>query len=308
MPPPNVVVLGGRDEPEVERLIPAIRRRGLEPLLIDTFAFPNHGLISVDGGRWVYDGVDLASVHAVFLRRLFVHPLEGHLAKALESDPRATVAACREKESLLQSMLEWFRARGAAVVNPACTLACHFQKVETLRRLSDAGVRLPQTLATNAPAAVREFAARHGNVIYKPLSGGASAQLLTPSDLEPTRLDRLRRAPVMFQERILGDDVRVYTLAGRVIAGGVLRCDAVDFRTTGRPFAATDLTRDECDAAIRSAAVCGLIFAGIDLKRSPDGRCTVLDVNPAPMFAAFEDSTGCEITSELAAHLAGHCA
>lgn len=308
MPPPNVAVLGGRDEPEVNRLLPALRERRLEPLLIDTFAFPDHGLLSAADGRWVYNGVDLSTVRAVFLRRLFIHPLEGHLADALTRDARATVAACREKESLLHAMLGWFRARGAAVVNPACTLVCHFQKVETLRRLGEAGVQVPRTLATNDPAAVREFAARHGDVIYKPLSGGASAQLLALRDLAPARLDQLRRAPVMFQERIHGDDVRVYTLAGRVIAGGMLRCDVIDFRTTGRPFAATELSPDECDTAIRSAAVCDLSFAGIDLKRSPGGRCTVLDVNPAPMFAAFEDSTGCEITDALAEHLAGHCA
>ncbi len=307
MPPPNVAVLGGRDEPEVASLLPALRKRGLEPLLIDTFAFPDHGLLSAADGRWVFDGIDLSTVRAVFLRRLFIHPLEGHLADALASDARATVAACREKESLLHAMLGWFRARGAAVVNPASTLVCHFQKVETLRRLGDAGVQVPQTLATNDPMAVREFAARHGDVLYKPLSGGASAQLLTPRDLAPARLEQLRRAPVMFQERIHGDDVRIYTLAGRVIAGGVLRCNAVDFRTTGRPFAATELTPDERDAAIRSAAVCELVFAGIDLKRSPAGHCTVLDVNPAPMFATFEASTGCKITDALAEFLYEEC-
>jgi len=307
MSAPRLALLGGQDEPEIAALRAELRRRHIDPLLIDTVALPAAGRMTFEFGRWRYEDARLSELRGLFIRRLFIHPLDPACAGPLESDPRATVAVLREKESLLRSMLTACAARGAAMINPPETLTCHFLKTETLRRLAETGLPVPDTLTTNDPGAVRTFAARHPEVIYKPLSGGAAARLLTEGDLRPERLDQLRRSPVLFQERVRGVDVRAYTLAGRLIAGGLLDCDAVDFRTTGRAFTSDPLLEGERQAAIQAARATGLTFAGIDLKRSPDGGCVLLDVNPAPMFAAFERSTGTDISGALAEHLAGLC-
>lgn len=300
MPPYAPAILGGRDEPEVKKLVRALEQRGVEPLLIDTRAFPTRGRIRMEAGQWHYDDTNLSAVRVAFIRRLFVHPLEAHLADELDADPRAAVAASREKESLLRSVLAWMRAGGATVINPIETLACHFLKPETIRRLSEADLPLPDTLVTNDPEAVRRFAACHHEVIYKPLSGGACAQRLTSDDLSAKRLAQLQRAPVLFQERVAGADVRAYVLAGRVVAAGMLDVAEVDFRRAGRPFAGVALSAAERDAAVQAARITGLTFAGIDLKRTPDGRCVLLDVNPAPMFAVFDDTTRSDVTGAVA--------
>lgn len=307
MPPSTPAIFGGRVEPEVKKLMQALKQRGVEPLLIDTRAFPARGRIRMEAGQWHYDDTNLSVVRVAFVRRLFVHPLEAHLSDELDADPRATVAANREKESLLRSVLAWMRAAGAMVINPVETLACHFLKPETIRRLSEADLPLPDTLVANDPEAVRRFAARHHEVIYKPLSGGACAQQLTSDDLSAKRLAQLQRAPVLFQERVAGADVRAYVLAGQVVAAGILDCAEVDFRRTGQPFAGAALTAAERDAAEQAARVTGLTFAGIDLKRTPDGRCVLLDVNPAPMFAVFDDTTRCEVTGAVADYLVNAC-
>jgi glutathione synthase/RimK-type ligase-like ATP-grasp enzyme len=47
----------------------------------------------------------------------------------------------------------------------------------------------------------------------------------------------------------------------------------------------------------------GMVFAGIDIKRSADGELTVLDANPSPMFLGIEGRTGQPITDRLATRL-----
>jgi hypothetical protein len=56
-----------------------------------------------------------------------------------------------------------------------------------------AGARVPRTLISNDPPAVRAFHAEVGDVIFKPLMGGALTQVLEGDVLE--QLDLVRAAP-----------------------------------------------------------------------------------------------------------------
>jgi len=48
----------------------------------------------------------------------------------------------------------------------------------------------------------------------------------------------------------------------------------------------------------------GLGFAGIDLRRTPDGELICFEVNPSPAFSYYEAQTGQPIAEALAAYLA----
>ena len=43
-----------------------------------------------------------------------------------------------------------------------------------------------------------------------------------------------------------------------------------------------------------------LLWTGIDLRRTPEGRYVFLEANPSPMFLGFESRSGLPLTAALA--------
>ena len=132
-------------------------------------------------------------------------------------------------------------------------------------------------------------------MIFKSLSGVRSiVRPLERSDL--SRLELVKNCPTQFQEIVEGVDIRVHTV-GREIFATEIRSSASDYR-----YAATfrrvtgdrdiDIPPGIADACIGLANACGLTIAGIDLRRTPDGRYYCFEVNPSPGFIFYERATG----------------
>jgi glutathione synthase/RimK-type ligase-like ATP-grasp enzyme len=148
------------------------------------------------------------------------------------------------------------------------------------------GFRVPATLVTTDPLAAREFWRRHGDVIYKSVSGVRSvvAQL---TDDHSARLDDVANCPTQFQRRIAGVDHRVHVVGDEVFACAVY-CEADDYRYAAARGSAVDMAAcslpDELESRCRGAAhALGLAVAGIDLRQTPAGECC-FEVNPSPAF------------------------
>ncbi|MGH3929149.1 MAG: ATP-grasp domain-containing protein [Pseudonocardiaceae bacterium] len=210
----------------------------------------------------------------------------------LAHDWRQAYAGGRERRSFVFSFVAALERGGAFLVNPPATFGQHFLKLEQLQLLRDAAVPIPRTLATNDPAAVIDFAHSVGGpIVYKPVAGGALCRRVTADDLRPERLTLLANAPVLFQEEIPGRNLRVYAVAGRVIASYEIVSAELDYRgaeTAVRPAA---LSEQEHEASLRAANACRLIFTGIDIRRRPDGTFALLECNPSPMFTGIERRT-----------------
>ena len=58
-------------------------------------------------------------------------------------------------------------------------------------------------------------------------------------------------------------------------------------------------------ACLRGARELGLLFAGIDLKETPDGEYFCFEINPCPGFTYYERHTGQPISLALADLLNG---
>jgi glutathione synthase/RimK-type ligase-like ATP-grasp enzyme len=58
-------------------------------------------------------------------------------------------------------------------------------------------------------------------------------------------------------------------------------------------------------ACLRAARDLDLLFAGIDLKETPDGEYLCFEVNPCPGFIYYERHTGQQISAALADLLNG---
>src|SRR5262249_2001461 len=137
------------------------------------------------------------------------------------------------------------------------------------------------------------------NVIFKPVRGWAYTERLTDELLTPKRLKMLSKSPIKLQEMIPGQDIRFYLVKDELFAMEI-RSDALDFRENPDaphvPLTLPDETVDDCR---RLAETLGLIFTGIDLRRTPDGEYVFFEGNPTPLFILDEQTSGYPISTRL---------
>jgi glutathione synthase/RimK-type ligase-like ATP-grasp enzyme len=232
--------------------------------------------------------------------------MDDRLLPELAGEPpdSARRGRCR---ALHEALVRWCDVAPGRVVNRAAAQSSNSSKPYQAQLIAAHGFDVPETLVTNDPEAVHEFRRRHGRVIYKSISGVRSVvRLLDDDDLR--RLDRIRWCPVQFQEFVEGENVRVHVVGARVFATRVVS-EATDYRyatdQVGRPaelraHALDDELAARCVALARGL---GLPFAGIDLKRAPDGRTVCFEVNPSPGFSYYEANTGQPIAAAVAEYL-----
>ena len=211
--------------------------------------------------------------------------------------------------ALHEALGDWCEVTDARVVNRDRAMASNGSKPFQAQLIERHGFRTPPTLVTNDPDAVCQFAAEHGEVVFKSISGQRSiVQRLGPSDVE--RLELIRWCPVQFQAYVEGVNVRVHTVGERVFATAV-ETDAVDYRYAshqGAPPArltATELDDETARRCVELAADLGLPFAGVDLKLAPDGTTYCFEVNPSPAYSYYESNSGQPIAAALADYLRG---
>ena len=104
-----------------------------------------------------------------------------------------------------------------------------------------------------------------------------------------------------FLEEAAGEDVRCLVIGGKVVAAMKRTAAGDDFRSNlhrGGSAVTVRITKEEREAALRSAKVFGLGIAGVDLLRGSEGP-KVLEVNSSPGFQGIEEATGKNIAGHL---------
>ncbi len=295
-----ILIMGAPDEAHAAFIHQKLSSRGEPVAYLDTRLYPSESQLTFmpgSPGRGTYQPtarapkINFSDVRSVYWRTFFgIHP------KGIE-DPFIREMAYREIESALGS---FFRSLECLWVNSAEAVAQHKYKGYQLKLLQQAGLRVPDTLITNEPEAVQAFyECLNRQVIFKPVRGGAHTAKLTDSDLTLERLNELAKAPVQFQEWIPGTDIRVY-LVGEDLFAAEIQTEATDFRED--PDAR--IVRIELPEAIQQdcrtlASTLGLVFSGIDIRRTPEGEYVFLEGNPSPMFIYFEQISGYPISDRL---------
>lgn len=303
-----IVIVGSLSDDHARAIHEGLRERGHEPYVLDAQRFPEELSIALGDALddVVIDGRPLGRPAAAYVRGLYQSPASFGVDadEAMKDDWRRTLAAFRERTTLLAALLLRWEQLGTALYNP--TLAANnITKPYQLALLQAAGLPVPVTLWSNDPEAVLRFC-REREAIYKPVSGGAMTRRVEPRDLEPERLQRLRAAPVCFQELLPGDDIRVYVLDGRVICAMRIVSDAIDFRQNEQRIEPIEISRAVEAQCIRAAEVIGLRYTGMDLKADRDGTYKILELNPSAMFLGFEYHAGVDIKGPLCEALISH--
>lgn len=313
----TVVLIGPEGDPQVGAVGAALADRGVETDVWETSAWPGDAALTVaqsaDGGAAGADAgppvlvagepVDVAAVTGAYFRRMGFQPTAPENQDELDRRPYAYANQLKEYRGLVVSAVRYLESRRVEVVNPVRTLGLHGQKPYQLARFAAAGVPVPASCATNEPERVRSFVDDVGEAIYKPVSGGGHARAVTPADLTEERLDKLSNSPVQFQERVDGDNLRLFVLDGDLVAAGRIESEALDYRTEEHDVTRIDPRAEIREAALSAAALLDLTFAGVDVIDAGD-RFVVLEANPSPMFAAFDELAGTDVAGHLAERLA----
>lgn len=290
-------------------VLEALARFGAPCRVLDLASLPRQTQLSFSAGRPVNrtrfvtaDGVDLdaGAVAAVWWRRPRPYVPDPALAPGLAAYASIQVHAA------LSGI--WGSLRAAWVNDPWLDERAGHKPVQ-LAAAGAAGLSVPATLISSAPADARAFLEEQGDrpVIQKPLrpteASWRPTRLLTGADR--LRLDDLRLAPAILQAYVPGVDVRV-TAAGRR-----LFATAIDARRTSSPedfrpayaqaaVEACELPPDVAAGVEALLEALGLRYAAIDFRRTDDGQYFFLEANPAGQWLFLEERTGQPITRAVA--------
>lgn len=281
---------------------------GVDTLYVDSRALDEGRPLSMREGRTFYLGECVDDVRGFYLRGIpapYVPALKKDDTLVLYEDWFTTFTQTRERAAYFVSWLLQLAHRGATLVNGPHAASVLQYKPYQLHALRSLGAKVPRTLISNDPAAIRAFHAEVKDVIYKPVLGGAITRVLDAEALE--RLETVTASPVIFQERVRGDDLRVMLVGDELVSCVAIQTPQqhLDFRDdpvySGGEAAYREVVLPEpVQRFCRSAAkACGLTFAGIDIKQHA-GDFVFLELNSSPIYLDVELKLGHPISRAIA--------
>ena len=284
-----ILLWGAATDPPLAAVYAALSRRSAPVALIDVENGACSVQLTVDpevrGSLCVDDtAIDLFAVKGVYLRP-------------------AVPAVGSERAVVHEALWAFSEVTPAIVLNRPAAMAGNGSKPYQAVQARAVGFATPDTLITTSVVAAREFASRHGEVIYKSTSGVRSVvAMLDLADSE--RLADLETCPTQLQERVAGVDVRVHVVGPLVFACEV-RSSAVDYRYAERDgldveIRSIELPPDIAARCLSLAALAELPLAGIDLRRTPDGDWYCFEINPSPGFTYYANTTGQPVADAIA--------
>ena len=310
----RVGILGTDDDLQVQAVARALRELGAEEVLIRSDALDEGLPFSELDGRTLYRGLDVEDLEGFYLRSVpaaYAPYVEKDDDLVLYEDWFERYMQERERSAFFIAWLLKLQDRGARLINPPHAASALQYKPFQLHALRQAGARVPRTLISNDPEAVRAFQSQVKDVIYKPVTGGAITRVLDEETLDS--LESVRGSPVIFQQRIEGDDLRVMLAGEEIVSSVAIRTPEqhLDFRADpvysgGEATYEEVRLPDEVKAMCRAAArKCGLAFAGIDIKRTAAGEWVFLELNSSPVYLDVELKLGHPISRAIAELVVG---
>ena len=313
-----ILIAGIPDETPVSQVIQALDDTGAEYRVFDQRAVATaHMTLEIGdaqaggalGGCLELDGetIPLRDITGLYLRTMDDRLLPAVAGSPIDSPHRL------HSRHLHELLLGWADIMPGRVLNRPMPMASNLSKPYQAQIIREVGFGIAETCITNDPEAARAFIesawAEGGDIIYKSISGIRSiVQKMTRRDLD--RLDRIRWCPTQFQRRVEGQDVRAHVI-GRTVIATAIASDGVDYRyaarDTGTPAHLEALTLEPTVAArcVALSQRLDLPLAGIDLRRTPDGRMVCFEVNPSPAFSFYQRGASQSIAACIAHYLAG---
>lgn len=316
---PVVLMLGDAGDWSAAEVGKHLDARGVRWVLLDTADFPQRmsldARLNAGQGGWqgevVIDGqtLRLTEVTAVYYRK----PRDFDFPDGL-SGPERRFSHAQARVGLggvLASLpVRWLSHPSA--------LADAEYKPRQLALLGQAGLAIPPTLVTNDPAAVRAFAAAHGDLVVKPLAepivweGGGESVVFTRR-LAAEALDTLDGVDTTahlfqaFQEKRC--ECRVTAVGKERLFAVVIHAGSsesyVDWRSDYESLRYEVVeTPEHIRAGIaRYLRAASLAYSAFDFVIKPDGTWVALEANGSGMWGWLAEECGLPIADAIADEL-----
>lgn len=215
------------------------------------------------------------------------------------------------------AVLRQFEMQGIYPLNESVAIGRSRDKLRALQLLARGGIGLPVTAFAHGPRKAENVIREVGGapVVIKLLEGTQGmGVILAETDASARSIIEAFSAAnvnIMVQEYIreaAASDVRVLVVGGRVVAAMKRTGKFGEFRSNlhrGGIAESTEISEEEQDTAIRSAAILGLNVCGVDMLRSNRGP-VVMEVNSSPGLKGIETATAVDVAGEIVAFLELH--
>jgi ribosomal protein S6--L-glutamate ligase len=215
------------------------------------------------------------------------------------------------------AVLRQFEIQGVYPLNESVAIGRSRDKLRAIQLLARGGIGLPVTAFAHGPRKAGEVIKDVGGVpvVIKLLEGtqGMGVVLAETEASAKSIIEAFSAANVniLVQEFIKeagATDVRVFVVGGEVVAAMKRVGKAGEFRSNlhrGGRAEPTELTEDERQTAIHSAAILGLNVSGVDMLRSARGPM-VMEVNSSPGLEGVEAATGIDVAGAIITFLENH--
>lgn len=304
----SVWIISPTKDPHAQIVMLALKSLSIPTCLIDVAEFPieletqhriesKHSCIRFGKSKALHSSADCG---VVWMRR----PQELTLDPRIHEDDRQFAKS--EAESALRGVLHGMEFRGVPFVNPILGRTLARSRGLQLEIARTSGLKIPRTLISNDPVAVREFIGTELSAyIYKPsspsfwpgLNGEGYRCLTTPVSANDLKDDlAIRGAPGCYQELVQKIfDVRAIYFDGHLVCGALR---SRYFKPLESDWRAHDPASVDCwpvtppasvvDGCQRFAKKCGLVFGCFDFVVDADGEWYFLEVNESGQFLFLE--------------------
>jgi glutathione synthase/RimK-type ligase-like ATP-grasp enzyme len=306
---PKIALFANKDSKQLLTLKTALSDTGAQPLVFDVqLGGPGKARVCISEGKISWDNVDFKDVHAVHIRCTSPNTLPA-MPPVLNDLSFAELRTAFVREQYFQgatySFFEQLAAQNKLVINQLSTYSDHDSKSQFYEKLRAWGFDAPVTLTTNDPDQADKFIARFDEVVVKPAIGVGSTRVVTDQDKK--RLDEIVLCPVMMQERVVGDTIRVHIVADTVVlALRIISDGGVDSRTATKGFEYFELPEEQQHMLVDANRRLGLHYSAWDVIASPEGRFSYLDCNPGPYIMWIGDENTRAVFQQLANYMIGY--
>ncbi|WP_052890169.1 MvdC/MvdD family ATP grasp protein [Thermogemmatispora carboxidivorans] len=314
---PYVLILSYPGDSTARRVQHALQRCGCAALVLDTAAFPQVVTLvallrdASWSGSFCYQGkrYDLEAIRSIYVRR-------PHHYQVREDFPE-----------LIQLFLEneAYRGFGGVLRSLDCLWVnsldaqrrASFKPLQ-LKLAQEVGLRVPATLITNDPGAVRSFFFEvcQEQMIYKTLhgnflpGGGDRYHLIFTSRVGRERLaelEQVRLTAHLFQPLIekayevratvIGQALLAVRIDSQELEAARLDWRAACYQVRYQPYSLPEAVARRCVALVQRL---GLVFGALDLIVTPEGDYIFLECNPGGQWEWLEVETGLPFAATIA--------
>jgi len=306
--PVKVAIFGARQSPQIDALYRIFTDKKTSVHQLNIQLGPESlSQVTVTNEKLIWQGVDFADIEAVYLRgtALTSWPAMPPINSVRQyHERRIQFLTEQEYQAVTFSFFENLVARGKLVINPLTSAYLdHDSKAQQYNKLAANGFSVPKTLTTNDVEQAKAFIQENGEVIVKPMVGIGSARMVKEADKE--NFADLAYCPTMFQERIVGDTIRVHIVGDKVVLALKILTyeDQIDSRTNTQGFEFYQMLPAEQKKIVQANRFLGLHYATWDVMISEQGQHYYLDCNPGGYIMWIGKQYSDFVLSQLANYL-----